>query len=173
MQSRFTVNIALISIFSALWVVLNLTAAPLSFRLTGLPVIHSVMIFFILLLVTWTTNQFGSASLVGIIGSIIVLFAGGPIPVLGFIVAAIVFDLIFLVNRHRFNVNPGSIGIAILATVVSAFFASIINFVLVSPAFFITVWIGLVVVGGIIGLVIALPIIEVLEKAQVKRVKTS
>jgi hypothetical protein len=171
-KNRFSVNIALISIFSALWVVLNLTIAPISFRLTGLPVIHSVVIFFILLLVTWATNQYGAASLVGIIGSVIVLLAGGPLPVLGFILAAITFDLIFLVNHHRFSFKPVNVGIAILATIVAAFSASIVNFVLVSPAFALTVWAGLVIIGGIIGIIIALPIIGILEKAQVKRVKT-
>ncbi len=171
-KNRFSVNIALISIFSALWVVLNLTVAPISFRLTGLPVIHSVIIFLILLLVTWATNQFGAASLVGIIGSVIVLLAGGPIPVLGFILGAITFDLIFLINHHRVSFKPISMGIAILATIVAAFSASIVNFLLVSPAFAISVWAGLVIVGGIIGIVIAFPIIGVLEKTQVKRIKT-
>ena len=77
-----TANIALISIFSALWVALNLTVAPLGFSLFGLPVIHSVIIFFMLLLVTWATGQYGAASAVGIIGSAIVLLAGGPLPFL-------------------------------------------------------------------------------------------
>jgi hypothetical protein len=172
-KNRFSVNIALISIFSALWVVLNLTVAPISFRLTGLPVIHSILIFFILLLVTWATNQFGASTLVGIIGSVIVLLAGGPLPVLGFILAAITFDLIFLINHHRVSFKPVSLGIAILATVVAAFCASIANFLLVSPAFAIIVWAGLVIIGGLIGIVLALPIVGVLEKAQVKRVKIS
>jgi len=171
-KNRFSVNIALISIFSALWVVLNLTVAPISFRLTGLPVIHSVIIFLILLLVTWATNQFGAASMVGIIGSVIVLLAGGPIPVLGFILGGITFDLIFLINHHRVSFKPISIGTTILATIVAGFSASIVNFFLVSPAFAITVWAALVIVGGIIGIVIAFPIIVVLEKTQVKRVKT-
>jgi hypothetical protein len=172
-KNRFSVNIAIISIFSALWVVLNLTVAPISFRLTGLPVIHSVIIFFILLLATWATNQFGATSLVGIIGSVIVLLAGGPLPVLGFILAAIIFDIIFLINHHRVSFKPVSLGIAILGTIVAAFSASIVNFLLVSPAFAITVWAGLVIIGGIIGVVIAFPIVGVLEKAQVKRVKIS
>ncbi len=85
-KNRFTVNIALISIFSALWVALNLTVAPLGFSLFGLPVVHSVIIFFMLLLVTWATGQYGAASAVGIIGSAIVLLAGGRLPVLGFAV---------------------------------------------------------------------------------------
>ncbi|HUK84537.1 MAG TPA: hypothetical protein VLU95_01605 [Candidatus Acidoferrum sp.] len=171
-KNRFSVNIALISIFSALWVVLNLTVAPISFRLTGLPVIHSVVIFFILFLVIWATSQYGAVSLVGIIGSAIVLLSGGPLPVIGFILAAIIFDLVFLVNHHRFNFKPANVGVAVFATVAAAFSASILNFVLVSPAFALIVWAGLVIIGGIIGMFISLPIIGILEKAQVKRVKT-
>src|SRR5665647_1907999 len=83
-KTRFaTTNIALIAIFSALWVALNLTVAPLGFTLTHLPTIHSAIIFVTLLLVAWTTGQYGVASLVGIIGSVIVVLAGGPLPVLG------------------------------------------------------------------------------------------
>jgi hypothetical protein len=40
-KKRFkTQDIALISIFSALWIALNLAVAPLSFALTGLSAIH-------------------------------------------------------------------------------------------------------------------------------------
>ena len=76
-KTRFaTTNIALIGIFSALWVALNLTVAPLGFTLTHLPTIHSAIIFVTLLLAAWATGQYGAASLVGIIGSVIVVLAG-------------------------------------------------------------------------------------------------
>ena len=105
-RNRFSVNIALVSIFSALWVVLNLTVAPLSFALFHLPVIHSLIIFFMLFLVSWVTSQYGAASAVGVIGSVIVVLAGGPLPVLGFIPAALMFDLLLLVNHHKINLQP-------------------------------------------------------------------
>src|SRR5665647_471679 len=172
-KNRFSVNIAVISIFSALWVALNLTVAPISFRLTGLPIIHIIIIFFILLLVIWATNQYGAATLVGIIGSTIVLLAGGPLPVIGFIVAAIIFDLVLLINHHKIRVKTINVGIAILGTIVSASAAAIVNFTLVSPTFAITIWVGLIVAGGIIGVILALPIVRILERAQVKKVKTA
>ncbi len=172
-KNRFSVNIAVISIFSALWVALNLTVAPISFRLTGLPIIHSIIIFFILLLVIWATNQYGAATLVGIIGSTIVLLAGGPLPVIGFIVAAIIFDLFLLINHHKISVKIINVGIAILGTIVSASAAAIVNFTLVSPTFAITIWVGLIVAGGIIGVILALPIVRILERAQVKKIKTA
>jgi hypothetical protein len=60
---------------SELWVVLNLTVAPLGFALLHLHVIHSLIIFFMLVLVTSVMGQYGVASVVSIIGSAIVVFA--------------------------------------------------------------------------------------------------
>jgi predicted membrane protein len=65
------------------------------------------------------------------------------------------------------------VGIAILGTIVSASAAAIVNFTLVSPTFAITIWVGLIVAGGIIGVILALPIVRILERAQVKKVKTA
>src|SRR5512135_329780 len=105
-KTRFTtINIVLIGVFSAAWVALNFTIAPLGFSLTGLPTIHSVIIFVILLLVTWATGQYGAVSLVSIIGSTIVVLAGGPLPVLGFVPAGLIFDLMLLANRHKVNMK--------------------------------------------------------------------
>lgn len=174
-KPRFIVNVALTSIFTALWIALNLTVAPISFSLTGLPVIHSVTVFFTLILVTWATGQFGAASFVGVIGSAIVLLAGGPLPVLGFVPAAIMFDLLFLVNHHKINLKPVSIAIAILVSIVCAYVAAVVNgfFILsLAPIFTLTVWAGLMVLGGIIGVVLALPIVGALERGEVKKVKT-
>jgi hypothetical protein len=176
-KTRFSAtNIALIGIFSALWVALNITVAPLGFRLLGLPVTHSVIIFFTLLLVAWATGQYGAASSVGIIGSAIVLLAGGPLPVIGFAVASLVFDLILVANHHRIDLKPANLTIAVLATFVCSYFAGVVNGIFIlnqAPIFAMTVWGSWSVVGGVIGVVVALPIIEVLERAQVKKVKTS
>jgi hypothetical protein len=176
-KNRFSVNIALISVFSALWVVLNLTVAPLGFAVFHLPVVHSLIIFFMLILVTWATGQYGAASIVSIIGSTIVVLANPQVlPVLGFVPAAFLFDLVLLLNHHKVNVKPRNILIGIFATIVSAYVAAVVNgLVILSLAwiFTFTVWAGWNVLGGIIGLVIALPIVGILEKAQVKRVKIS
>ena len=96
-----TIDIALASVFCALWVVLTSTLGRLSFQLLGLPVLHDFAAFFTLLLVTWITGKFGTASLVGLIGSILVLLAGGPLPVVGFAASAIVFDLLMSANHHK------------------------------------------------------------------------
>jgi hypothetical protein len=174
-RTRFTtVNIALISIFSAMWIVLNFTVAPLGFQLTRLPIVHGVISLFTLLLASWATGRYGVASAVGMIGSTIVLLAGGPLPVLGFAAASLLFDAILLVNSHRLNVKLVNAAVAVLATVVSSYFAGVLNGIFIlnqTPMFAVTFWAGWTIVGGIIGLAIALPIIAVLEKANVKKVK--
>lgn len=174
-KNRFSVNIALISIFSALWVVLNLTIAPLGFAIFHLPVIHSLIIFFMLTLIIWATGQYGAASIVSIIGSVIVVFANPQVlPVLGFIPAAFVFDLMLLLNHHKINLKPINIVLLVFAAIVSAYVAAVVNGLVIlnfALMFTLTVWAGWNVLGGIIGVVIALPIVGILEKAQVKRVK--
>jgi hypothetical protein len=174
-KNRFsTTNIALIGVFSALWVTLNLTVAPLGFALTHLPTIHSTIIFVMLLLVAWATEQYGAASLVGIIGSVIVVFAGGPLPVLGFVPAALIFDLFLLLSHHRVNVKPVSVRITFLASIICAYVAAVVNgsglILGLEPLFTLTVWAGWNILGAVIGFAIAFPIIATLEKAEVKKV---
>jgi hypothetical protein len=174
-KTRFaTTNIALIGIFSALWVALNLTVAPLGFTLTHLPAIHSAIIFVMLLLVVWATGQYGAASLVGIIGSVIVVFAGGPLPVLGFVPAALILDLLLLLIHHRLNIKLVNVGIAVLASIICAYVAAVVNGLLIlslKTMFTLTVWAGWNILGAAIGFAIALPIIAALEKAEVRKVK--
>lgn len=174
-KNRFSVNIAYISIFSALWVILNLTIAPLGFALLHLPVIHSLIIFFMLMLVVWVSGQIGVASAVSVIGSVIVVLVNPSVlPVLGFIPAAVLFDLLLLVNHHKVSLKAVALAIVILASVVCAYVAAVVNgFLILSldATFTLTVWAAWNVLGALIGVAIALPIIAALERAQVKRVK--
>lgn len=171
-KSFSAVDIALISVFSALWVALNLTVAPISFRLLGLPVAHNVIIYLTLLLVTWATGKYGAASVVGIIGSTIVLLSGGPLPILGFAAASILFDVILVACHHKLNIKPYNLSIAALSTILSAYFAGLINGLFIlnqSVQFATTIWGGWSIAGGVISLAITLPIIAAIEKAHVKR----
>lgn len=128
-----------------------------------------------LILITWATGQYGNATAVSIIGSAIVVLANPQVlPVLGFIPAAFIFDLILLLNHHKVNLKPINIALFVLVTIVCAYVAAFVNGIVIlnlALMFTLTVWAGWNVLGGIIGVVIALPIIGVLEKAQVKRVK--
>ena len=174
-RNRFSVNIALISVFSALWVVLNLTIAPLGFAVLHLPVVHSLIIFFMLILITWATGQYGAASAVSMVGSAIVVLANPQVlPVLGFVPAALLFDLVLLVNHHRVNLKSVNFGVSVFATVVCAYLAAVVNGVVIlnlALMFTLTIWAGWNMLGGLIGVVIAFPILGILERAQVKRVK--
>ena len=176
-KNRFSVNIALISVFSALWVILNLTIAPLGFAVFHLPVVHSLIIFFMLILVTWATGQYGAASVVSIIGSAIVVLANPQVlPVLGFVPAAFLFDLMLLLNHHNVNLKTRNITLFVFAAIVCAYVAAIVNGLVIlnfAWMFTLTIWAGWNVLGGIIGVTIAFPIVGVLEKALVKRVKIS
>jgi hypothetical protein len=168
------VDLALISFFSALWAVLNLTVAPIGFHLFGLPIVHGVISFLTLILIVWATGKFGASSLVGVIGSSIVLLAGGPLPVVGFAIAAFFFDLILAVSRHKIALKPASLTAVTFAVVFCAYLAGVVNgvFILSQPfQFAVTVWGGWTALGGAFGLVVALPIVAVLERANVKKVK--
>jgi len=173
------VDIALTSVLCALWAILNLTLGPLSFRLLGLPIFHDFAAFFTLLLVTWVTGRFGTASLVGIIGSVIVLLVGGPLPNIGFAASAILFDLAMSANHHKLHVRAYDMIVATLATLVSAYFAGVIIgvFLMNSPLDLttlrtaLTIWGGWHLLGGIISILITLPIIGILEKANVRKIK--
>jgi hypothetical protein len=114
-----TTNVALISIFSALWIVLNLTIAPLGFQLTRVPIVHGIISLFILLLSSWATSRYGAASAVGMVGSVIVLLAGGPLPVLGFAAASLLFDVVLVLNHHIISLKTVNIAVSVAATVVS------------------------------------------------------
>ena len=74
-----------------------------------------------LILVIWATGQYGAASVVSIIGSVIVVLANPQVlPVLGFIPAAFVFDLMLLLNHHKVNLKPINMAIVVLAQLFAA-----------------------------------------------------
>jgi hypothetical protein len=171
-----TVDIALTSVFTALWVVLNLTLGPISFQLLGLPLLHDFGVFFTLLLVTWLTGRFGTSILAGIIGSAIAILLGGPILIAGFAAAAIIFDILMMANHHKIRISIYSLIIATLATVASAYFAGVligIFFMGNGLLWALTIWGAWHLVGGILTVAVTLPIIAALEKANVRKIKQS
>ena len=171
-----TVDIALVAVFTALWAVLNLTLGPLSFQLLHLPILHDFGVFLTLLLVTWITGRFGTSLLAGIIGSVIAILMGGPILIVGFAAAAILFDLMMLASRHKIRISLKSLLIAAISTIVSAYFAGAvigIFFMGNGTQWALTFWGGWHLIGGILAVTVALPIIVVLEKANIRKIKNS
>jgi len=168
------VNVALIGVFCALWAVLNLTLGPLSFSLLHLPVLHDFAAYFTLLLVAWVTGKSGTASMVGIIGSAVAIFLGGPPLIVGFAASAVLFDLLMFANHHRILSTTHGMLVTVVATLLSAYCAGVIIGVFFTTNTFLwalTFWGVWHLVGGILTLAIALPIIISLERAGVRTFK--
>jgi len=119
-----SLDLALLSIFIALWVALNLTLGPIGFQLFQLPIFCDVSVYLTLLLSVWAVGKFGTATLVGVVGSLITLLRGSP-HILGFAISAIVFDILFLATRHNINKRFYNLGATILITLFSAYTAGV------------------------------------------------
>jgi len=176
-----TVDIALIGVFCALWATLNLTLGPLGFAWFGLPIFCDFAVFFTLLLATWATGMFGTATVVGIIGSLVVFLIRASPHIIGFAVSAMFFDVLMLASHHKIDGKSYNMIIASLATALSAYFAGVVigTFFTNNPlnqttlGWALTIWGGWHLIGGIISLAITLPIIGILEKANVRKIKSA
>jgi hypothetical protein len=176
-KSCFTTrNVALVGTFSALWVVLNLTLGPLGFVWFGVPIFCDFSVFFTLLLATWASQRFGSTMLVGTIGSIVFLLVRAQLFIIGFAASAVIFDLLLSGNRHRFCIGLSNIAITVLSTAISAYFAGvIIGLALMNGTaeWALTLWDGHNLIGGIVSLVLAFPVMLVVEKAHVRDLRVA
>ena len=172
-------DIAFVSVLCALWATLNLTLGPLGFAWLRLPIFCDFAAFFTLLLVSWATGKFGTASIVGIIRSIVILLIRASPHIIGFAVSAIVFDILMSANHHKLHVKAYNMVVAALVTVISAYFAGIVIGIFfmgktldwATLELALTFWGGWHLVGGIMSIAITLPIIGILEKANVRRIK--
>ena len=167
-----TIDIAFIAIFSALYIVMNLTLGPLSFQLLGLPILHDFGIFFTLLLVAWITGELGTSIAVAFIGTAIAIPLGAPTLIIGFAISAILFDTLLIANHHKIRNSFKGFAVAALATMISAYVAGVLIgalFMSNGVQWALTIWGGWHLVGGIVATAVTLPIIAALEKANVRR----
>lgn len=168
-----TRDLTLIGVFSALWIVLHLTIGPLGFTLFRLPVLCDVAAYSTLLLAVWTLGKLGGALLVGIIGSVItLLLRPGAFQILGFAASAVIFDILCLTVRHEVSKKPVKIVALAVVTIVSAYFAGAVIgliFMAGSLEWSLTYWAGWHAVGGLLSVIITLPVIAALERANVRR----
>jgi hypothetical protein len=150
---------------------------PLGFQLWGLPLLCDFSVFFTLLLTTWATGKFGTASLAGIIGAIIVLMIRPSPHMIGFALSAILFDTLMFASQHKICSKPKHIVIASFVTIISAYFAGVIIGIFFSNkalewatiAWSLTFWGVLHLIGGMLSLAITLPVISALERANVRK----
>jgi hypothetical protein len=168
-------DIAIIAVFSAMWAVLNLTVGLVGFTLFQLPIFCDFSVYFTLLLATWASGKTGIPSAVGIIGAIIVLaMRPGAMHMIGFLASAILFDALMAFCKHKISLKPYNMAVAAASTMISAYFAGIVIgtiFMGRSLEWALTFWGVWHLIGGVIGLIIAIPVIGVLERANVKGIK--
>ena len=169
-----TVDVALIGVFSAMWIILHLYFGPLGFQLLHLPIFCDISAFLTLIIAVWIIGKFGGASTIGIIGSLIVLGIRSAPFQIGFLVSAIIFDVLCLAIRHK--PLKGTINVLALSlfTIISAYIAGIIIGILFMTGgvyWALTFWGGWHAFGGLLSVIIALPIIGALEKAGVRTLK--
>jgi integral membrane sensor domain MASE1 len=154
---------------------LNLTLGPLSFQLLRLPILHDFGVFFTLLLVVWVTGRFGTSTLAGVIGSILAIMLAGPVLIVCFAAAALLFDLLMFASHHKIRNSKYTLAVAVISTVVSAYFAGVLIGAFFTPGqtfqWALTIWGGWHVIGGILAVVVTLPIILLLERAHVRKLK--
>lgn len=171
------VDIAITAVFSAMWAILNITVGPLGFTLFRLPIFCDFSVYFTLLLVTWASGKTGIPSMIGVIGSIIVLaIRPASTQMIGFLASAILFDFLMTICKHKISFKPYNMAVATIATIISAYFAGVVIgtvFMGRSLDWSLTFWGVWHAIGGIISLIIALPVIGALERAKVKGIKSA
>ena len=155
-----TRDIAGIAIFAALWGVLNVTLSPLFFQLFHLPFLCDLIGFASITLAVWWVRKMGTATLVGIIATIInFMFRPTAMHFLGFMAASVVFDVLSFASGYERLFKRRAFGSAILIviSIVSAAAAGLIigSFFMAPMALQrwggVLGWAGLHAVGGVIG----------------------
>jgi hypothetical protein len=171
-----TKDIAAIAICGSLWGVLNSIFAPLFFRATGMPFLCDLIGFALLILGSWWIRKIGALTFVGFVATVINFTLGGGVQFLGFTFAAIFFDIVIaFIGYDKIFIRPVNtivtmITIAILsAALAGAIIATI--FMGSSPILIqwggVFGWIGLHMIGGIIGGVIGTSLVSALDRRKI------
>lgn len=155
-----TRDLAGIVIFAALWGVLNVTISPAFFQIFHLPFACDLIGFSALILATWWTRKFGTATFVGLIALIInMMVRPTALHFFGFFAASIVFDLLTFFSGYKRMFRKRLAG-SITLFAISVFSAAVAGLIIGSffmPPQALTSWggmagwAGLHAVGGVIG----------------------
>ena len=155
-----TRELAGITIFAALWGVLNITVSPAFFQVFQLPFCCDLIGFSALILAVWWVRKLGTATFVGLIALIInMLVRPTALHFFGFFAASIVFDVLaFFIGYKRLFKKRLLGSISLFATsVFSAAVAGLIIGAFFMPPMALTKWggvlgwAGLHATGGVIG----------------------
>ncbi len=166
-----TRDLAGIAIFAALWGVLNATISPVFFRLFHLPFLCDLIGFAAQILAVWWVRKFGTATFVGFVATVVnFMFRPDAVHFLGFTAASILFDVITSLTGHKRlfgNRLAGSVVLFALSVFSAAVAGLIIGVFFMEPAPLqrwggILAWSGLHAVGGIIGGVVGVVLMNAL-----------
>jgi hypothetical protein len=155
-----TRDLAGITIFAALWGVLNVTASPIFFQVFHLPFCCDLIGFSALILAVWWTRKLGTATFVGFIALIInMMVRPTALHFFGFFAASIVFDVLAFFVGYKRLFERRILGSTSLFTmsVLSAAVAGVIigSFFMLQTDLTrwggVLGWAGLHAVGGVIG----------------------
>jgi len=167
-----TRDIAGISIFAALWGVLNIIVSPAFFQIFHLPFACDLIGFSALILAVWWSRKIGTATFVGVIALIInMTLRPTALHFFGFLAASVLFDILVFISGYNLLFGKRLAGSIILfiISVVSAAFAGLVigSFFMAPPALTqwggVLGWSGLHAVGGIIGGAIGVTIMNALN----------
>jgi len=170
--------VAAVTMFATLWGVLNSILAPVVFSMTGLPILCDMMGFAVLTITIWWTRKFGTATMVGLIATVVnFIFNPAGVHFLGFWAASAVFDVAArLIGYDRCFKKPVFVTVSMLPTsVLSAAAAGLIigTFFMATPALTkwggVLGWAGLHAVGGAIGGLIGIVLVTSLTVRGVQR----
>ncbi len=179
MQSLNTRDVAAVTMFAALWGVINSIFAPVVFSIIGLPILCDLIGFAVLALTVWWISKFGTATIVGLIATAInFVFNPGGFHFLGFTAASMVFDVtIRLIGYDNCFRNSTFTAVSVLS--VSALSAGVAG--LIIGGFFMQAaalarwagilgWAGLHMIGGILGAFIGVLLITGLNARSVREI---
>ncbi|UCG37462.1 MAG: hypothetical protein JSV64_04115 [Candidatus Bathyarchaeota archaeon] len=167
-----TRDLAAITLFAALWGVLNVTISPAFFQIFHLPFACDLIGFSALILAVWWSRKIGTATFVGFIALIINLVVRpAALQFFGFFAASIMFDVLTSLGGHHWLFDKKLIGSTALFafSVLSASLAGLIigSFFMQSTALArwggVLGWVGLHAVGGVIGGIIGVSIMNALS----------
>ncbi len=154
-----TRDLAVVTIFAALWGVLNVTVSPIVFQIFNIPFLCDIIGFAALILSVWWVRKFGTATFVGLIALIInMLIRPTALHFFGFFAASIIFDVLAFLSGYKLLEKKflGSVSLFLISVFSAAVAGLIIGNFFMPPAALIQWggvlgWSGLHAIGGIIG----------------------
>lgn len=164
-----TRHIAAVAMCAAYWAILNNTLSPIVWRLTGMPFLCDLLAFTTLILAGWWTRRLGIMSLTGLlVTGLTFMLQPNAYQMIGFVFASILFDITIktMGYSNSFDKPISSILILLSFSTICASIAGLIigSLVMKLPTILgILVFAGLHAVGGFLGGIIGLTLVNALK----------